>query len=124
MAAEYESMLGKLGSEFSILRDIPLEDIRRAAGPCVEEGIKRLRSGDVTRIPGYDGEYGTVMIVSKDEIDELYGQISLFENYMEPAAETAASQASDNEGSGIIAASGRPRLSEGPIRASREIGKP
>ena len=114
VAAEYESMLGKLGSEFSILRDIPLEDIRRAAGPCVEEGIKRLRSGDVTRIPGYDGEYGTVMIVSKDEIDELYGQISLFENYMEPAAETAASQASDNGGSGIIAASGLPKLSEGP----------
>ena len=40
VAAEYESMLGKLGPEFSILREIPLEDIRRAAGPCVEEGIR------------------------------------------------------------------------------------
>ena len=104
VAAEYESMLGKLGPEFSILREIPLEDIRRAAGPCVEEGIKRLRSGDVTRIPGYDGEYGTVMIVNKNEIDELYGQISLFENYMEPAAETAAAKAPPN--SRITPASG------------------
>ena len=115
VAAEYKSMLGKLGPEFSILRDIPLKDIRRAAGPCVEEGIKRLRSGDVTRIPGYDGEYGTVMIVSKDEIDELYGQISLFENYIDPAGETAAARSLDN--------SGIPAVSEGLSAAGEPSGE-
>ncbi|PWL44458.1 MAG: hypothetical protein DBY45_05480, partial [Clostridiales bacterium] len=45
VAAQYEALLEKLGPEFYILREAPLEDIRHAAGPCVEEGIKRLREG-------------------------------------------------------------------------------
>ena len=31
--ALYEELLLSLGTEFSILRDVPLEDIGRAAGP-------------------------------------------------------------------------------------------
>ena len=52
MGAKYEAMLAALGPEFSILREVPLEDIRAAAGPCVAEGIRRLRAGQVVRKPG------------------------------------------------------------------------
>lgn len=83
---QYEAMLKELGSEFSILRDIPAEAIRSCAGPCVEEGIKRLRQGKVERIPGYDGEYGIIKIIDKEEIAELCGQVSLFESIALPAA--------------------------------------
>ena len=71
-------MLQKLGDEFSILREIPPEEIGRIAGPCVEEGIRRLRAGQVGRIPGYDGEYGVIQLLDEEEISRFSGQISLF----------------------------------------------
>lgn len=59
---EYEAMIGRLGAEFEILREVPIEDIRGAAGERIAEGIRRLREGEVERIPGYDGEYGTIRL--------------------------------------------------------------
>ena len=75
--ARYEEMLCALGTEFDILRQIPIDDIERAAGPCVAEGIRRLRAGQVERIAGYDGEYGVIHLLSSDEIERLNGQVSL-----------------------------------------------
>ena len=43
------------GAEFEILRNLPLEDIRRVSGGRIAEGIRRLRGGEVERIPGFDG---------------------------------------------------------------------
>ncbi len=43
VARAYEDLLQRLGPEFAILRERPLEEIERAAGPCVAEGIRRLR---------------------------------------------------------------------------------
>lgn len=77
-AALYESMLSELGSEFYILRECPLEDIRHAAGLCVEEGIRRLRAGQVERTPGFDGEYGKIELLDPSEIEKLNGQMSFF----------------------------------------------
>lgn len=73
---QYESMLVKLGSEFEILRNIPVEDIKKAAGASVAEGIHRLREGKVERTPGFDGEYGTIKLLTLSEIDGLEGQLS------------------------------------------------
>lgn len=50
----------------------------QVAGPCVAEGIRRLRNGQVHRIPGYDGEYGKILLLSPSEIQALEGQTSLF----------------------------------------------
>lgn len=74
----YETMLRELGPEFPILRELPTEDIRRVAGPCVAEGIRRLRLGQVERRAGFDGEYGVISLLSPAEIARLSGQISLF----------------------------------------------
>ena len=59
---EYRRLLAELGPEFEILRNIPPEDIRRAAGDCVAEGIQRLRNGQVECVPGFDGEYGVIRL--------------------------------------------------------------
>ena len=76
---EYQKMLIRLGSEFDILRTLPLEDIRRVSGTRVAEGIGRLRRGQVERIPGFDGEYGVIRLFSAEELDNTEGQMSLFE---------------------------------------------
>lgn len=64
---EYEKMIGMGLSEFSILLDIPVEELANFSQPKVAEGIKRMREGKVNIVPGHDG---------------VYGKISLFEDEM------------------------------------------
>lgn len=94
VTSTYMDMLRNLGPEFHILREAPLDEIQRTAGPCIAEGINRLRKGEVSRISGYDGEYGIIQLIEKDEIDILNGQISLFS----PAGST---QSKTSQTSGI-----------------------
>lgn len=75
---QYQEMLSKLGNEFSILRDVPEEDIKLAAGSMIAEGISRLRRGCVVRKPGFDGEYGTIKLFEPWELENVDGQICLF----------------------------------------------
>nr|WP_304580627.1 UvrD-helicase domain-containing protein [uncultured Acetatifactor sp.] len=77
-AETYERMTGALGPEFAILREVPVEDIRKAAGPLVAEGIRRLREGKVERTPGFDGEYGKIGLLSPEDISSLEGQMNFF----------------------------------------------
>ena len=74
----YEELLQRLGTEFYILREAPLADIRPAAGERIAEGIRRLRAGEVDRRPGYDGEYGRISLFSQEELDNAEGQMSFF----------------------------------------------
>ncbi len=74
----YERMIRNLGPELAILREVPVEDIRKAAGPLVAEGIRRLREGKVERTPGFDGEYGKIGLLSPEDISSLEGQMSFF----------------------------------------------
>lgn len=76
---QYEEMVEELGPEFEILREIPVEDIRRKCGHLVSEGIRRLRDGQVERRPGFDGEYGTIKLFEPSEIQNPDGQMSLFQ---------------------------------------------
>ena len=75
---KYGQMIGTLGPEFAILREVPVEDIRKAAGPLLAEGIRRLRDGQVERTPGYDGEYGKIGLLTPEDISSLEGQMSFF----------------------------------------------
>lgn len=77
---EYETMIRRLGPEFEILREVPVEDIRKAAGYLIGEGIERLRAGNVERIPGFDGEYGVIKLFAPWEMEEMQGQMNFFES--------------------------------------------
>lgn len=77
--AAYFALLGRLGSEFDILRLRSLDDIESAAGPIVAQGVQRLREGRVIRQAGYDGEYGVIRLFEPGETQLLCGQTSLLE---------------------------------------------
>ena len=68
---EYEQMLRMIGPEFEILRTVPLEEIRQKSGFLIAEGIERLRNGEVERISGFDGEYGTIKLFQPYELEEV-----------------------------------------------------
>ena len=63
---QYEEMVRNLGPEFQILRELPLEDISHGSNPLIAGGIRRMRAGMVERIPGFDGEYGTIKLYTKE----------------------------------------------------------
>jgi uncharacterized protein (TIGR00375 family) len=75
---KYEDLMRELGPELFILRQAQIGDIELKAGPLVAEGIRRLRSRQVEVMPGYDGEYGKIKILNKDEIDRISGQLGFF----------------------------------------------
>ncbi|WP_122791137.1 UvrD-helicase domain-containing protein [Intestinibacillus sp. Marseille-P6563] len=75
---QYLDLLRTLGPEFYILRDAPLGDVGKAAGEWVQEGLRRLRAGEVVRKPGFDGQYGVIELLSPAEIGAIGGQVSLF----------------------------------------------
>ena len=64
---EYERLISKFGSEFSILREVPAEDLSKDF-PLLGEGISRLRKGQVIKHAGYDGEYGVIRLFEENEL--------------------------------------------------------
>jgi uncharacterized protein (TIGR00375 family) len=78
VTGEYHKLLSRLGNEFHILLDSPLDEIEKASGSMViREAVGRMRAGNLYIAPGYDGEYGRVKIFEEAERAELKGQMSL-----------------------------------------------
>lgn len=63
----YEQMLQALGNELVILRKTKLEDISQQFGSLLAEAISRVRQGQLTVEPGFDGQYGLVKIFNSQE---------------------------------------------------------
>ena len=60
---KYQQALLKLGTEFEILREVPLEDIQAQLGEKIAGGISNIRKGKVQCTPGFDGEYGKIKVM-------------------------------------------------------------
>ncbi|OPX90664.1 MAG: ATP-dependent DNA helicase PcrA [Pelotomaculum sp. PtaB.Bin104] len=99
---KYYDLIRNLGPELFILREAPLNDIELAAGPCIAEGIRRLRVGKVEIQPGFDGEYGRIKIMDKSEIDMFTGQLCFF-NDMPKAIESIKVSAKEAEAAPVLA---------------------
>lgn len=67
VVTEYERLIRKFGSELSILREIPIDDLSKDS-PLLGEGISRLRQGKVIKHTGYDGEYGVIRLFDDSEL--------------------------------------------------------
>jgi uncharacterized protein (TIGR00375 family) len=70
---EYLKLLDMLGNEVRILIDTPLNDIELAGSRLLRKAISHMREGKVQITPGFDGKYGRVRIVEKDEDDDTSG---------------------------------------------------
>ena len=75
---EYRALLERLGNEFGILLDISPADIGKAGSSRLVQAIEKMRSGDVSILPGYDGEYGKICLFGEKAIKEARGQALLY----------------------------------------------
>ena len=62
VAQDYDRLLASLGPELGILLRLPLDAIAAAGGEKLAAGIGRMRQGQITALPGYDGEYGVIKL--------------------------------------------------------------
>jgi DNA helicase-2/ATP-dependent DNA helicase PcrA len=69
----------RLGPELDILQHIPVDDIEAVSSPLLAEAIRRLRSGNVLRRGGFDGEYGVIRMFEPGEIQRRSVVDVLFE---------------------------------------------
>lgn len=74
----FQRIISQFGSEFTLLREAPIEDIQKLLGPVYAEAIQRVRHRSVKLTPGYDGTYGVIQIFQKGEIASLTGQLHCF----------------------------------------------
>jgi DNA helicase-2/ATP-dependent DNA helicase PcrA len=74
----YDTLLAKLGSELSILQDVPPEEIGQTGGALLAEGIRRMRKGEVITAAGYDGEYGVIKVFDEGEKNSFSAQLTFF----------------------------------------------
>ena len=58
----YAAIVERVGNELRVLQEAPLEAIASVAGERVADGVGRVRRGELSIQPGYDGAYGTVRI--------------------------------------------------------------
>ena len=76
---EYFSILAKFGTELDVLMRASREELQKGLAPKVAEGVLRMREGKVTRLAGYDGEYGVIKVFGQDEQQQTQEkQLSLF----------------------------------------------
>lgn len=62
VTGNYELITNNCGSEFKVLLETPVEEIKKFLGERVAEAIAKVRSGDIHIEPGYDGVFGKVKI--------------------------------------------------------------
>lgn len=65
--SEYDKLVTHFGGEFNVLIKTPSADIAKLSGPQAAEALEKVRNGDITIIPGYDGVFGTVKIWGGEE---------------------------------------------------------
>ena len=73
---DYFRLLRLLGNELFILMECPLPILKNSGLSLLTEAINKVRKGEVSILPGYDGEYGKVRVFTQKEKDAK--QLRLF----------------------------------------------
>lgn len=58
----YDKLCKELGSELDILLKVELSEVERISGERTAKALDKVRKGDISLSPGFDGEYGKVRI--------------------------------------------------------------
>lgn len=77
---EYNRLINEAGSEFSILLDLAEEELSAIGGDLLANAVIKVRAGDISIKPGFDGEFGKIKIFGPTEEVHPRGpmQIGLF----------------------------------------------
>jgi PHP family Zn ribbon phosphoesterase len=77
---EYERLVKIFGSEYDILLNRSISEIESSDSGRLGEAIKRVRKGNISVQPGYDGVFGVVKIWKDEQTTEkaIKKQMSLF----------------------------------------------
>lgn len=59
---EYYKLISKFKDEFTCLLDVPYQELESSVREEIASAIIKVREGNITLIPGYDGLYGEVKI--------------------------------------------------------------
>ncbi len=94
--AVYTELLRKLGPELTILWSLDLGTIAENTSPLIAEAVRRVRSGEVSIQPGFDGEYGTVELFGPGEREKFTGQDSFLPS-QKPAASRSVQKKSSRK---------------------------
>lgn len=76
----FHQAISTFGNEFTLLRDVPIDDIQKQGNPILAEAIRRMRTQEVKPMAGYDGLYGVIRIFNEGELDKLAGQLHFVNN--------------------------------------------
>ena len=92
--AAYGGLIAKAGSEFAILMEMKTGDIEKLrvqglSGEVLAGALDRMRRGEVSISPGYDGEYGVVRVFPPGAALPETGGKGLFDEDGPAAAGTA-----------------------------------
>jgi uncharacterized protein (TIGR00375 family) len=63
----FELMIEKIGTELDILMEKSLDEITQVTGEKIAEGVSKNRKGQLSIVPGFDGEYGKVTLWEESE---------------------------------------------------------
>ncbi len=72
------NLVSALGNDLKIPQDADIETKKRVSSSKIGDGIERVRKGNISINPGYDGEYGTIKVFGSDEKKEAKTQMNLF----------------------------------------------
>lgn len=76
---EYDRLVDLFGSEYQILSELTVDQLEKSAvNDKIIEGLKRVRTGQISIEPGYDGQFGRVRVFwSNDAADNDLPKLKL-----------------------------------------------
>jgi uncharacterized protein (TIGR00375 family) len=75
----YKQLIYKAGSEFNILLNFTIDDVKKVGGEMLAEAVRRMRNREVYIQEGFDGEFGIIKVFKEGESRNFNHSASLFE---------------------------------------------
>lgn len=76
--SEYNKLVSHFGTEFNCLLEVPEVELNEITTPKIAQAISNVREGKVNILPGYDGEYGKINVVTDVATSKASSQLGLF----------------------------------------------
>ncbi|MGD0341096.1 MAG: UvrD-helicase domain-containing protein [Bacteroidales bacterium] len=75
----YQQLVHKAGSEFNILLNFDIDQLKAIGGELLAEAVRRMRNREVYIREGFDGEFGTIKVFKEGEAISFIHSSPLFE---------------------------------------------